>query len=482
MKAKKYIADFDSAAAMTRGVARFLDGKAMPAMGMMPRLFSLAASPLARAVTMSPRSVREQIYTWSGWNEAIQARKLRKVRSDGLRQWAVDQYTKRSYPCLFIGSSGGAMTHLACALGAPWLPQTFLVPVRRHGVHPDEPRQDVSWGLDHAPKLLDHNSDIQIHHMHDPNQDRLMIQHMSYFRLKLRELGKPYEEFIKEVLDPGATIFVVDCQKKWPTTKLKDRYYFQHGAVGGATIEEFHEGSPRVEKYLQRYGSHRRRWDAPEPDAERPEAEWGFEPALLDDLERFAHEGGYHLRRISYDEPRDLSPLVADLYRWWYEQRGMVANRLVAESFVLTDPWWILRTGSVPFWMVFNKEPSAEAIEAYLDERPAFDEIGMTLFSHGVESVGLVPIERWRSILNQARERGFFIGVKEKRYPRDFSVLVDFNRRIRKEIKARYPMPGPLHQSQFDKFISAYGHQYDVEIDGEPVVQRFGTHAPQARK
>jgi hypothetical protein len=482
MKAKNYIADFDSAAAMTRGVARFLDGKAMPVMGMMPKPLSLAVSPFAKAVNMAPKKMREQIYTWSGWNEAIQARKLRKVRSDAMRQWAVNQYPKRRYPCLFIGSSGGALVHLACALGAPWLPQTFLVPVRRHGVHPDEPRQDVSWGLENAPKLLDHNNDIQLHHMHDPNQDRLMVQHMTYFRIKLREIGNPYEEFIHQVLDPGATIYVVDCKKKWPTTKLGERYYFQHGAVGGATIEEFHHGSPRVEKYLKRYDSHRRRWDAPEPDGERPEAEWGFESAMLDDLERFAYEGGYRLCRISYDEPQDLSPMVADLYRWWYEQRNMVANRLVAESFVLTDPWWTLRTGSVPFWMVFNKEPSAEALEAYLDERPTFDEIGLTLFSHGVDSVGLVPIERWRAILDRARDRGFFIGVNEKRFPRDFSVLVDFNRRFPKEIKARYPMPGPLHLSQFSEFMDTYGDQYDVDIDPDYGVQRFGTHSPTTRR
>jgi hypothetical protein len=34
-------------------------------------------------------------------------------------------------------------------------------------------------------------------------------------------------------------------------------------------------------------------------DAERPEAEWGFEPALGEDVERFAADRGYRLRRSS---------------------------------------------------------------------------------------------------------------------------------------------------------------------------------------
>jgi len=51
-----------------------------------------------------------------------------------------------------------------------------------------------------------------------------------------------------------------------------ERYYFQMGAVGGATPEEYLNGSRRVADYLRRYGSDRRRWDAPEPTVAMPEA------------------------------------------------------------------------------------------------------------------------------------------------------------------------------------------------------------------
>jgi hypothetical protein len=70
------------------------------------------------------------------------------------------------------------------------------------------------------------------------------------------------------------------CRRSWHTTRVGERHVFQHGAVGGATEEEFHHGSERIAEYLERYHSPVRRWDGPEPDTESPEAEWGFEEAL----------------------------------------------------------------------------------------------------------------------------------------------------------------------------------------------------------
>jgi hypothetical protein len=35
------------------------------------------------------------------------------------------------------------MTHLAAALGAPWLPQTLLLAVRHGGLDPDDPAADL---------------------------------------------------------------------------------------------------------------------------------------------------------------------------------------------------------------------------------------------------------------------------------------------------------------------------------------------------
>ncbi len=290
-----------------------------------------------------------------------------------------------------------------------------------------------------------------------------MIQRMTYFRVKRTVLGHAFEQFLADNLPPGSTIFISECKLTWPTVKIGERHIFQHGALGGATAEEFHHGSERVAEYLKRYDSPYRRWPSPESDGERPEAEWGFEPALRDDIERIAKERGYRIRRILFDDPEHLSPLVADLYRWWYQQRRIQSNRLLVESFAVHEPYWTLRTGSVPFWMTFNKEPSAENLERYLDQSEPYDEIYMMLFSHGVESVGLVPIERWRAILSRACKRGEFIGVDEEAYPRDFATFVNYYTDLKKKIVARYPLPGPLALSQLDAFLEQRADRYSVQ-------------------
>jgi hypothetical protein len=460
MKTPGYIANFDSATAMLRATARYLRGRDFPQLGMMPAGAMPLMEPVARLINALPEKARERLYVRSGWGEAIPPKNLGDVSAEEVSRWMVSEYPRRRHQAAAIGSSNGALVHLWAALGIPWLPQTFLIPVRRK-VHPDEPQENMEWGKEHAPGLLEANPELTLHHMHDANQDRLMIERMTYFRVKRLRLGETYERFLEETLPPGGTIFLVECRLRWPTTRVAERHVFQHGAPGGATPEEYLRGGERVEEYLKRYGSHRRRWDPPEPDGESPEAEWGFEPALEEDVERFARERGYRVRRIVFEEPEELSLLVADLYRWWYKQRGLCANRLLVESFVVMEPYWALRTGSVPFWSKFAMELPLAFLERYLDGADPYDHINLMLFSHGVDSVGLVPIERWRSLIGRARKRGAFVGVDEQRFPRDFATFIRYYTEVKK-IPARYPLPGPLALSHLDAFLERAGDRYPV--------------------
>ncbi len=470
--APSFLANFDSASAMVRALGRFLQGKSFPGLGFAPA----ALLPLAVLLNHSPRPLRESFYAWSGFGEAISPRRLGRVRAEEFSRWVAGLYPQRRYQAVAIGSSSGAMVHLCAALGIPWLPQTFLIPVRRLGVHPDEPIDDLEFGKQHAAPLLEANPELQLHHMNDANQDRLMIRRMTYFRVKRWALGTSYEEFLLKNLAPGGTILVSDCRLRWPTLRLGPRHVFQHGALGGATPEEFLEGSPRVARYLERYGSHRRSWKSPGADGDRPEAEWGFEETLMDDIRRVARRHGYRIRRLVFNEPEDLSPMVAELYRWWYRRRNMPDKRLLVESFLMHEPWWVLRTGTVPFWMTFNKEPSAELLQRYLDwADPAYDEIFMMLFSHGVDSVGLVPIDVWRSIISRAKKRSGFIGVDTEAYPRDFAVFLRYHKEVKQKIPSRYPIPGPLLFEHFEEFLrywADHGQDYwqpDKPVHLEPV-------------
>jgi hypothetical protein len=83
------------------------------------------------------------------------------------------------------------------------------------------------------------------------------------------------------------------------------------------------------------------------------------------------------------------------------------------------------------------------------------------LFSHGVESVGLPPIERWRAVLGWARERGSFVGVTEKKFPRDYATFVRYHTEMKK-IPVRFPMPGPLTLDRLDAFLEQARDRYPV--------------------
>ncbi len=103
-------------------------------------------------------------------------------------------------------------------------------------------------------------------------------------------------------------------------------------------------------------------------------------------------------------------------------RRGTPDGRLNVESFGLSEPYWTMRLGLVPFWKVSNMEPSADRLQRFLEARPRFEEIALTLFAHGIDSVGLPPFARWQALISSARRSGRLICVNARAYPAHFSV------------------------------------------------------------
>lgn len=422
------IATFDSATTMAMAVARSLDGQDFPDLGQSRWLHA----PVAMSDVL-PRGLRSHVFAVAGAREGVRPDRIELVKSGRLASWLVSLYPQRTFPMVALGSSCGALVHLYAAAGIPCLPQTVLVPVRRKRPgDPEDANEALALGTAPGKELLARNPDFQLHQLHDPNQDRLMVRHMLYFRLKWRVLPEPYRDFLERSLVPGGTILLVACRQSWPTVRLGPRHVFQHGAVGGAAPDEYYSGSDRVAKHLRHVGSSRRRWISPVADGSTPEAEWGFEDALTDSVVEWATKRGARVLMLSFDEPEDISAPIADLYRAWYRRAGVPDNRLHVESFIMLEPYWTLRLGLVPFWMVFNMAGSADRLQRYLEKRDPFDEIALTLFAHGIDSVGLPPIERWEELLSRARRRGRFVGVNTRTYPAHFSVFARYQAALRK--------------------------------------------------
>ena len=451
MKLPREIAGFDSASGMVVALARFLHGRDTPPLG---RPAFRALRPVAAVVAGLPVATRQWVYSVFSGAEGRPEADIARLDVDTVSAAVAGVYPRRRYPAVAIGSSNGAVTHLCAALGVPWLPQTVLLPVRQRGISPDQPARAVHAFDRTARHLLDGNPDVVLHHMHDPNQDRLTLRRMAYFRIKRTRLGRAYTDFLTDVLEPGGTILLVECAQRWPTTRIGDRHVFQFGAVGGMPPHEYVDGSPRVAAYLRRYGAPVTRWQAPAADGDSPEAEWGFEPGLRADVGAFARRNGYRATRLTFAEPEDPSPVVADLYRWWYRQRGLPADRLLIDSFMLLDPWWTLRTGAVPFWTTFPVQRSADAVERYLDGADPYRHIHLGLFCHGVHSAGMATADRWRAVLRRAAVDGTFAGVSPRRYPIDPRTFFEFPRALR-AIPGRHRLPEPLPLARVEKFLEA---------------------------
>jgi hypothetical protein len=86
MRAPRFIANFDSASAMVRATAACLRGERFRNLGIVPALEPMMP-PLGRAVNGLPSRLREGVYSWSGWLEAIPASKLRDVRIEKVSAW-----------------------------------------------------------------------------------------------------------------------------------------------------------------------------------------------------------------------------------------------------------------------------------------------------------------------------------------------------------------------------------------------------------
>jgi hypothetical protein len=459
VKSARFLTDFDSGVNTVRAVGGFLHGEDHRALNMGPASHLLADS----VATSPPDRVRAALYRAMGFQQAIPLDRARRVNVDEYDQWVVKQYDKGPYAVVVLGSPSGGVTHLAAALGAPYLPQTTLTGVRDLATQSDDAVGAMQALAPTTRLIAQRNPRVAVYHMHDPAQDRPMLEAMAYMRLKRLQLGDVYERFLEQSLDPGGTILQVECTRDWRTRAVGERAYFQFGCLGGVPEDEYHDTGERIAQYLEQEDAPVRRWEPPEMDARRPEAEWGFDRALSEDVAQFADRLGYRVKRLVSGEPQEHSPFVADLHRWWYARLGRPTDRLMVESYVQWDPMVAIETGSVPFWLRFNMEPAYDELREYLERTDPYEHIHLNLFSQGIESPGVVPVERWASLVQQhARVNGEIVGVDRDTYPMDAGSTIRYTKAFKRAIPARYPLPEPLCIDDIDRFIDEADRDHPV--------------------
>jgi hypothetical protein len=175
------------------------------------------------------------------------------------------------------------------------------------------------------------------------------------------------------------------------------------------------------------------------------EAEWGFAEPLAEEVAGVAAELGMAVERLRFNQPEDASAPVSELFRGWYAENGRSADRLLVTSFLIMDPALSIRTGLVPYWALFGTRPSLDRLAGYLSDTAPYDDIALTLFPHGVESIGLPGIGEWWTALTCARQTGRLLAVDPGHYPRHFRALTGFHREL-----SRLPSVPPLRPLRWD--------------------------------
>lgn len=161
--------------------------------------------------------------------------------------------------------------------------------------------------------------------------------------------------------------------------------------------------------------------------------------------------------------------MVAGLFREWYAARGLPANRLIVSSFLLMDPMLALRTGSVPYWAMFGSQPSLDRLAGYLSGTPAYDDIRLTVFPHGADSIGLPGIGEWEAELRNARRHGELIAIDPAHYPRHFRSLTGFHRELNR--LPRVPALPPLGWDSARRYLAAMRWPHNVAFEEDRTVR-----------
>ncbi len=445
-KIPDFLSRFDSSTDMVNGLASFHHGNVFKKVSTGGPLYS-------KLINSLPASWRKKFYTYGGMYDATSYKKLPEIDAEEISRWVFNLYPEKKYPAIAIGSSNGALSHLYTALGIPWLPQTFLVPINKGEKHSvDVPEETIRWSESAGAVFLNNNPDWRLTQMMDPVQDRIRSGIIAYFRIKKLKLGPWYTKFIKERLQTGGTIFIADCNLKWPVITIGHNHTFQFGGLGTYQPEEYYYGSKRITSFLKDVKSDVEHWQISEPDSQAPEAEWGLDEALTSDILQLAEKESYKLSKISFNHPQDISPKIADMFREWYRRNNQESDRLLVESFTVHSPLLTIQTSSVPYWLFFNSEEAAHMIEKYLNDAGTYNEIYMMILSHGKTLGGVTGIHHWENILSRAGKTGQFVGMDKNKYPVDFGVFTKYTKALQKTISERYP----VRQISIEDFNNTY--------------------------
>lgn len=337
--------------------------------------------------------------------EGLRWDEVEHVDLDEIAAWTAGHYrTDRSYPGAVIGSPNGAMAQLCALTRMPWLPQTMTVPVQWSSSRPPTAEQALRGGAGTAAAIVERNPAVRVHQVHGDHVVPWPGHRVSSFRCKQLRLPPAYTTFLDEVLAPGAPVLVLADESPWPVTTVSEHHLFQIGCRRAQAVEERAHGR-RAGSALPGVLPRRQQGDVaavgePRPDSLAPEAEWGLDPELTDDVARWAHRTGHPLRHIRIPGPHALAAPVSDLHRNRARSCGQPDTTLTVST---AAPLMARTAGHVPYWVAPPLRQALTGLTAYLADA-GYDAVEVRLHPVGDRNPGY---REWHRLLECAERITF---------------------------------------------------------------------------
>lgn len=368
---------------------------------------------------------------------ALPARRLAGLSVEQLAETRLGDYAGLAgrFPCLTIGAAlGGAAAHLSLALGAPFLPQAFVLTMKG-GSPGGEAEVYLQRSLALALEIARRNPGILTIQHYDPVHDGWLTRRVNHLRLKLLSLPEAYAAFIRQRLEPGGALCYLECGARWLRYRLGERSVFQVGGWGDIPPREFLEGSPRLERFCRSEALRACRWPLGDyPLEEGSESEWGSEAAFGEALEAFCRTHGYHLVRIALPEPHDFSRLAFRALLRLLQREGRQPAGASIEMFSQFDASAVFKAGLLPLWLVFNTTDSLRFLEQMRPEFPPDRPVFFACLATLTDTPDLTPWSAWEGALAGFDWRN--VGARPDHYPSDALAIARWGAALRQWVQA----------------------------------------------
>lgn len=358
---------------------------------------------------------------------------LRHFSLDRLISARINDYSmvNKRLPAVVLGAGmGGATTYLSLSLNAPFLPQAFVITLKK-GSYSGNPNEYLNRSLDAALEIAQKDTRIMTIQHYDPIHDGWLTRFVNHLRFKLIDLPDAYAIFIRNYVEPGGAVVYLDGGAQWLRYRVGERSVFQVGGWGDISATEFLEGSPRIIDYAKRTGLKTSKWTLDNkkwPLETGPESEWGCEPGLVEAVQVFCKKEGYRFVRISLPHPNDFSRLAFSAAAKILEKDGRSPSGTLIECFSQFDSVSAMQSGLLPLWLIFNTIDSVD----YLREMSKSFPINKPIFFSALSTFSLTPdMAQWNAWSNAIGREFINIGARKSHYPSDARALIKWAEPLR---------------------------------------------------